>query len=112
MRLGKLNHDERQRILHRTLLDGPMWETPSVALIDKVSAKKFKQKLIGAKAAKAAERFESQGEVLCPSEATTFRASAARANYPSLDRPERVRIRNKKNSAGSLPLQPKLGWSN
>ena len=53
-----------------------------------MSPKKLKQKRLGAKATKAAERFESQGEILNDSEATTFRALAARANYLALDRPE------------------------
>ena len=57
-------------------------------MIAKASIKKFKQKRIGAKAAKAAERFESIGELLNDAESTTFRALAARANYLSLDRPE------------------------
>ena len=84
----KPNRGERLKILRKTLFDGAMWETPTVELIAKVSTKRFKQKRIGAKAAKAAEKFVSQGEILSASEATTFRALAARANYLSLDRPE------------------------
>ena len=85
---NKKDEHERARILRKTLIDGPAWESSTAHLIAKVSAKKMKQKRIGAKAAKAAERLESQGEVLNASEATTFRALAARANYLSLDRPE------------------------
>jgi len=71
------------------LLDGPAWEEPTADLIAKIAAKlKFKPKRIGAKAAKAAERLESVGEVLNDREATLFRQLAARANYLSLDRPE------------------------
>ena len=86
--LRNISQEERAKILRKTLLDGAMWETPTVALIAKLSPKKFKQKRIGAKAAKAAEKFESMGEILNAAEATTFRALAARANYLSLDRPE------------------------
>ena len=53
----------------------------------KVSKKTFKPKRVGAKAAKSLE-FESKGEVLNQSEATLFRALAARANYLAMDRPE------------------------
>ena len=78
----------RSKIFRKVLLDGSAWETPSHELIAKMSPKKFKQKRIGAKAAKKAERFESAGEVLNEAEATMFRALAARANYLALDRPE------------------------
>ena len=56
-------------------------------MVMKVSKKGFKPKRVGAKAAKALE-FESKGEILTPSEATLFRALAARANYLAMDRPE------------------------
>ena len=56
-------------------------------LIPKVSKKTCKPKRVGAKAAKALE-FDSKGEVLTASEATLFRALAARANYLAMDRPE------------------------
>ena len=82
-------HDDmsRARVLRRTLLEGNDWEESTAELIAKLSPKKFKQKRLGAKAAKRAE-FESKGEVLNRDEATTFRALAARANYLSSDRPE------------------------
>ena len=61
---------------------------PSTAdIIMKVSKKAFKPKRVGAKAAKALE-FESKGDILNDSEATLFRALAARANYLAMDRPE------------------------
>ena len=61
-------------------MEGSAWETPTSELIAKANAKKYKMKRVGAKAAKAAERFESKGEILNESEATMFRALAARAN--------------------------------
>ena len=53
----------RMRILRKFLLDRPDWEMSTSELIEKLNPKRFKQKRIGAKAAKAAERFEPQGEV-------------------------------------------------
>ena len=77
----------RSAILHKTLVDGPAWEPNTADMVMKVSKKGFKPKRVGAKAAKALE-FESKGEILTPSEATLFRALAARANYLAMDRPE------------------------
>ena len=77
----------RSRILRETLVNGPAWEVSTAEMILKVSKKTFKPKRVGAKAAKALE-FDSKGEVLTASEATLFRALAARANYLSMDRPE------------------------
>ena len=77
----------RGLILRKALLNGSAWEISTAELILKFSKKTFKPKRVGAKAAKALE-FESKGEVLTPSEATLFRALAARANYLSMDRPE------------------------
>ena len=77
----------RDLVLRKVLVDGPAWEMSTAEMIMKVSKKVFKPKRVGAKAAKAAE-FESKGEILCASEATLFRALAARANYLALDRPE------------------------
>ena len=77
----------RMRTLRKTLLDGNGWEESTSDLIAKVSTKKFKQKRLGAKAAKKIE-FDSKGEVLNSTEATQFRALAARANYLAMDRPE------------------------
>ena len=79
--------DKRGTILHRTLVDGPAWEPNTADVVMKVSKKGFKPKRVGAKAAKALE-FESKGEILNQSEATLFRALAARANYLAMDRPE------------------------
>ena len=78
---------ERQRILREVLINGPAWEPSTAELILKLSKKTFKAKRVGAKAAKALE-FDSKGEVLTASEATLFRALAARANYLAMDRPE------------------------
>ena len=77
----------RGRILREVLINGPAWEMSTAELILKVSKKTFKPKRVGAKAAKALE-FDSKGEVLTASEATLFRALAARANYLAMDRPE------------------------
>ena len=82
-----LRSGRRGAILHRTLVDGAAWEPSTADILMKVSKKTFKPKRIGAKAAKTLE-FESKGEVLNQSEATLFRALAARANYLALDRPE------------------------
>ena len=78
---------DRSQILRKVLINGPAWEENTADLILKVSKKAFKPKRVGAKAAKALE-FESKGEILTPSEATLFRALAARANYLAMDRPE------------------------
>lgn len=77
----------RELVLRKVLIDGPAWGMSLTELLFKVSKKTFKPKRIGAKAAKAAE-FDSKGEILTSSEATLFRALAARANYLAMDRPE------------------------
>ena len=59
----KIDKHARRQELRKVLLDGAAWEEATAALIAKVSPKKFKQKRLGAKAAKAAERFESQGDI-------------------------------------------------
>ena len=78
---------DRNWILREVHINGSAWEMKTAELILKVSKKAFKPKRVGAKAAKALE-FDSKGEVLTPSEATLFRALAARANYLAMDRPE------------------------
>ncbi len=78
---------KRSAILHRVLVDGPAWEPNTADMVMKMSKKGFKAKRVGSKAAKALE-FESKGEILTQSEATLFRALAARANYLAMDRPE------------------------
>jgi hypothetical protein len=83
----KCDASARTRILHEVLVNGPSWEMSTAELILKISKKTFKAKRVGAKAAKALE-FESKGEILTSSEATLFRALAARANYLAMDRPE------------------------
>ena len=83
----KCDASARSRILHEVLVNGPSWEMSTAELILKISKKTFKAKRVGAKAAKALE-FESKGEILTASEATLFRALAARANYLAMDRPE------------------------
>ena len=82
-----VNPPDRKRILREVLVNGPAWEPSTAELILKVSKKTFKAKRMGAKAAKAME-FQSEGEVLTTSEASLFRALAARANYLAMDRPE------------------------
>ena len=80
---------ERRQILRRTLREGAAWETPIHQLLAKISKKgRFVKKRVGAKAAKAAERFVSPGHELNAEESTTYRALAARANYLALDRPD------------------------
>ena len=79
--------DARQAILRWVLREGAAWEDPSHIALNKVS-KKFVKKRVGAKAAKAAEKFHSKGSTLNSSESTTYRALAARANYLALDRPD------------------------
>ena len=88
-RTSKCSRDNaaRARILCETLLDGPAWEMSTAEMILAVSKKTFKAKRVGAKASKALE-FESKGEILVASEATLFRALAARAKYLAMDRPE------------------------
>ena len=82
----------REEILKRTLEQGPAWEISSNVRIAMVYALKGKGKAgpsrLGAKKVKSFERLESPGEVLNPSEATSFRALSARANYLALDRPD------------------------
>ena len=75
-------------VLGRTLREGPAWEMSSSEIIAKVSAKRFKTKRIGVKAAKAAERMLASKDVLGQEEATEYRALAVRANYLALDRPD------------------------
>ena len=83
----KCDTSDRSRILHDVLVNGPSWEMSTAEMVLKISKKTFKPKRVGAKAAKAME-FDSKGEVLTASEATLFRALAARANYLAMDRPE------------------------
>ena len=64
MNRAKAHSKDRARILRPTPLDEAAWEIPTSELIMKASPKKFKQKRIGAKAAKKAERFESSGKIL------------------------------------------------
>ena len=82
-----VDRSARSIILREVLINGPAWEMSTAEMIMKVSKKAFKAKRVGAKAAKALE-FDSKGEVLTASEATLFRALAARANYLAMDRPE------------------------
>ena len=67
----KLLYDlvKRSEVLRKALLDGSAWEENTAELVAKVSTKKFKQKRIGAKAAKKAE-FDSKGEIRNDAEAT------------------------------------------
>ena len=53
----KIDFDDRSKVFRSALLNGSAWETPTHELLGKMSPKKFKQKRIGAKAAKKAELF-------------------------------------------------------
>ena len=82
-----VDNTARERVLHEVLINGLSWEMSTAELILKISKTTFKAKRTGAKAAKAME-FESKGEISTSSEATLFRALAARADYLAIDRPE------------------------
>ena len=86
--------NSRGAILRKVLVDGSAWEPSTADIIMKVSKEAFKPKRVGAKAAKALE-FESKGEMLNDSEATLFRALAARAGYLAMDRHECAYAANK-----------------
>ena len=72
-RRNNIRHDlvARMDVLRRTLLEGNGWEESTANLVAKACTKQFKQKRLGAKAAKKAE-FESKGEALNAMEATRF----------------------------------------
>ena len=79
---------EREKVLHRTLVDGAAWEMdPATSLILFTNAvyTGFKQKRLGARAVKQHELLDNPGETLTDEQRTQFRALAARANYLSLD---------------------------
>ena len=102
------DHDARARILRKTLVDGCDWEEPTADLVAKVNTKKFKQKRLGAKAAKKTE-FDSKGEVLNDAEATQFRALAAeQITFPWIGLSVLTR---QKNCVDSLRPRPRLELS-
>ena len=71
--------------------DGSAWEDSTSALIAKISKagkNKFAKARVGSKAAKQAERMNTEGEELVGDAATVYRALSARLLYLSLDRPE------------------------
>ena len=85
----------RKSILRKTMHDGASWEEDSGVCYERfVNAvavskkKKYKPKRIGTKAVKSAELFQDVGDILSDTQATAFRALAARANYVALHRPE------------------------
>ena len=91
------NKDERENLLRQVLLDGPKWEPSSGARLQaffcanvspKKKPKKFKKKRLGARKVRDMEKLQSVGEKLNDTEATAYRALAARANYLTLDRPD------------------------
>ena len=83
----QVDQGRRRSILRHVLIHGSPWETPNAELIAKVS-KKYANKRLGAKAAKAVEKLADVGELLDAEQSTTYRALAARANYLALDRPD------------------------
>ena len=84
----KQSHKLRSAILQHVLDEGPAWETRTMDLLSMIYVVKKKASRLGAKAVKRAEQLESVGHTLNATEATTFRALAARANYLAMDRPE------------------------
>ena len=80
----------RRKILEKVLRDGAAWEEPTSALIAKISPakRKFAKARLGSKAAKQAERMDSEGDELTGDAATVYRALSARILYLSMDRPE------------------------
>ena len=83
------NVSARRDIIRKVLLDGAAWEESSAQMLAtflyKTSPKKKKSRL-GAKKVKQMENLESIGDELKPTEATNYRALAARANYLAQDR--------------------------
>ena len=84
---------EGTKKLRQYMQDGATWEMSSaetycnfVCAIASKKPKKFKPKRLGTKAVKAIEMFENVGDVLTETQATAYRALAARANYLALDR--------------------------
>ena len=81
----------RRKILDRDLRDGPAWKESTASLIAKISKagkRKFAKARLGSKAAKKAERMDTEGNELTGDAATVYRALSARLLYLSMDRPE------------------------
>ena len=75
--------------MRRVLVEGAAWEVSTSSIISAlVKKRKYKQKRIGSRPAKEAERLLNPSGVLVGEDATSFRALAARANYLALDRPD------------------------
>ena len=73
------------------LRDGWAWEDSTstlIANISKAGKNKFAKARVGSKAAKQAERMNTEREELAGDAATVYRALSARLLYLSLDRPE------------------------
>ena len=80
---------QRQLVLEKTLLDGAAWETDSASMVAAISKrKKYKQKRLGAKAAKQLELKAKGDGILVGQSATDYRALSARINYLCNDRPD------------------------
>ena len=95
-------------MLDKVLKDGASWEVSSEQSISMfISAVKGKvlKRMIGTKAAKTHELLSNTSPVLNETRATTYRASAVRANYLALDRPDRsfAEISCANNSANPRP---------
>ena len=82
----------REEILKHVIEQGAAWELSSDMRIAIVAAVKSKKKLgqqrLGVKKVKDFERLQSKGEVLCPDEATAYRALATMANDLAMDLPD------------------------
>ena len=79
---------ETRQTLERTLREGARWERSTAHILAAIPKKQFNTKRVGVRQAKLAEKMMNATDTLGPSEATDFRALAARANYLALDRPD------------------------
>lgn len=88
VRSHSVSPNERRAILERTLRNGAAWETASVEYVAKLNKKQFTKARVGSKAARHAERMETEGGELEGEAATMYRAVSARILYLSMDRPD------------------------
>ena len=89
----RLRHNEwrpcqtkRAERLKDVILNGAGWEIKTSHILFALA--KYKKKRIGNKAARQEERLQNPSPILTGTDATDFRALAARANYLALDRPD------------------------
>ena len=78
----------REVVLRHVLNEGAAWDIQTSNILMKLSPNKKWQVRLGSRQAKKAEQLQNPGAVLSPSEATSYRQLAARANYLALDRPD------------------------